>query len=387
VSRRIGIVTGSRAEYGLLEPVIRGLRGTPGVDAQVYATGAHLSPEFGMTVREIEAEGVPVAERIEILLSSDSAVGVGKSLGLAVAGFAEAFARRAPDLVVILGDRYEAFGAAAAATVSRVPIAHIHGGELTRGAIDDAFRHAITKMSHLHFAAAAQYARRIIQMGEPPERVFTVGALGVEAALGLAKETRAELEAALGVRLGSRTAVVTFHPATADEEPADAQFQRLLDALDGIPDLFTLFTGANADAAGRSINALMERYAAGRPGRAASFASLGQRRYLSLLAASDLVIGNSSSGIIEAPSLGVPTVNIGDRQDGRARAPSVIDCGTGTRDIGRAIARALAPEFRAACARRETPYGTGGASRAIVDVLATAELGGLLAKGFVDRGG
>ena len=344
VKKKIAVVTGTRADFGLLRPVLRGLQESLDVELLLFVTGTHLSPEFGMTINEIETDGFPIKEKIEILLDSDSSVGVGKSMGLAMMGFAEAFARYSPDITVLLGDRYETFCAAAAATISRVPIAHIHGGELTLGAIDDAFRHSITKMSQLHFPATEEYRQRIVQMGERPENVYNVGSLGVEQTLCIIQQTRENLEADLKITLKELNFLVTFHPATLSTETIEKQIEALFAALDHFPEAFIIFTKANADMAGREINARLEEYAIARPGRAAVFASLGQVRYLSLLRLCDAVIGNSSSGIIEAPTIGTPTVNIGERQEGRVKAESVFDCRSDAEDIIRNIRSAL--EFK-----------------------------------------
>ena len=339
--KKIAIVTGTRAEYGLLKPVIRLLMSSPGVETQIFVTGMHLSPEFGTTIREIEDDGIHVTERMEILLSSDSFVGMGKSMGLAMIGFTEVFARNKPYLVVLLGDRFEIFCAAASATVARVPIAHIHGGELTLGAIDDAFRHSISKMSCLHFTSTEEYRKRVIQMGESPETVHNVGSLGVEAIRTLNLWSRERLESDLGIRFRQHNILVTFHPVTLDNHPAREQLNNLFAALDGVPDAMVVFTKANADAQGRAINEMIDGYVALHGDRVSAYSSLGQTRYLSLMRQCSVVVGNSSSGIIEAPSIGVPTVNIGDRQKGRVRAESVIDCVAECAEILSSIVKAL----------------------------------------------
>ncbi|MCE1157184.1 MAG: UDP-N-acetylglucosamine 2-epimerase [Spirochaetia bacterium] len=378
--KRIAVFTGSRAEYGLLRPVIAGLLARPDFQTFLLVTGMHLSPEFGMTVREIENDGFPIAEKIEILLSSDTSVGTGKSMGLAMISISEAFARMSPDLVVILGDRFEALCAAIAATLARVPIAHIHGGELTQGAIDDAFRHSITHMSYLHFAATERYRRRIIQMGESPERVFNVGALGVEIARKMTLRDRRSLEADLGFDLSRDFLLVTFHPATLDLEPAETQAEALLAALDRFPAYAVVFTKANADAHGRAVNACIEAYVQKNPQRSSVFTSLGQERYLSLASFCKAVVGNSSSAIIETPSLGVPTVNIGNRQNGRERMPLVFDCVATTDDIVCAIRKALA------CKKEpvRNPYEGGDTSGRIVAIIAETLARPILPKLFYD---
>ncbi|MFZ0113148.1 MAG: UDP-N-acetylglucosamine 2-epimerase, partial [Xanthobacteraceae bacterium] len=319
---------------------------------------------------------------VDMHLDSDAPVAVAKSMALGLAGCAEALDRLKPDLLVVLGDRYEALAVAEAALLLRIPIAHIHGGEATEGAIDEQIRHAITKMAHLHFAAAERYRDRILQMGEAPERVFTVGAPGLDHIGNIKLLGRSELEQNLGFRFGERNLLVTYHPATLDQANPIKPFRRLLDALDRLPEVHIVMTKSNADVGGRAINAAVDAYAGARPERVLAVSSLGQQKYLSVMAQVDTVVGNSSSGIIEAPAMGKPTVNIGPRQQGRVRAPSVIDCADDTEAILAAIGCALSPAAQAMAARRESPYGGGGASRRIKDVLATVELDPLLAKRF-----
>lgn len=383
-SRKICVVTGSRAEYGLLRWLLEEIRGDAELELQLAVTGMHLSPEFGLTVGEIEADGFPIAARVEMLLSSDTPVGIAKSVALGVAGFADAFARLRPDIVVVLGDRFEIFAAAQAAMLARLPIAHIHGGELTEGAIDDALRHALTKMSHLHFVAAEPYRRRVLQMGEAPERVFCFGSPGLDGVKRAPLLDREALAASLGMALGKQNFLVTFHSATLGKVPDEEALEALLAALDGFPEARLFFTHANADAKGRAINERIERYVARQAGRAAAFPSLGRTRYMSLLACADLVIGNSSSGLIEAPLLRTSTVNIGPRQEGRLRAPSVIDCGEDAASIRAAIEKALSPAHREIAGRGESPYGQGDSSARIKDVLKQHPLPGLIVKRFQD---
>ena len=362
------------------------LRAVPGVRLQVVVTGAHLAPEMGETWREIEAAGIGIDARVEMLVSGDTPTAVAKSLGLGTIGFADALARLAPDLLVLLGDRYEILAAAQTAMVLRIPIAHIHGGETTEGAIDEAIRHAITKMAHLHFVAAEPFRRRVIAMGEAPERVFTVGALGLDGIAKVDPMDEADLAGALGLELERPFLLVTYHPATLAEN-ACAGAEALLAALESLSEGTVLFTGVNADADGRRIDRLIRDFVARDEDRRAYRASLGQRLYLNAMRHADVVVGNSSSGIIEAPSLGVPTVNLGARQEGRPRAPSVIDCAQTPQAIGAAIRRALDPAFKARAARRESPYGEPGASDRIARILADAPLDGLLMKRFHDHAG
>jgi GDP/UDP-N,N'-diacetylbacillosamine 2-epimerase (hydrolysing) len=383
VSRRVLFVTGTRAEYGLLRPLMAEVARHPRMRLQILATGAHLSPEFGMTAREIAADGFSIDERVEILLSSDTDVGVCKAMGLGLISFGEAYARLGPDLVVGLGDRFELFAAVAAAVTMRRPVAHIHGGELTEGAFDDAFRHAITKMSMLHFTSTEVYRGRVIQLGEAPERVFNVGALGVDNIRTMPLLPREQLETELDFPLGERLALVTFHPVTLDLRSAEQQAGALLEALAARPDLRVVFTRANPDPEGRAINALIDAFVAGHPGRSRAFASLGALRYLSLMRWASAVVGNSSSGIIEAPSLGIPTVDIGDRQRGRVRAESVVDCRPTAEAIGAALDAVLDPAFRARARTVVNPYGDGHAAERICALLDEhADLP--LKKGFYD---
>ena len=384
MTRKVCIVTATRAEYGLLRGVIEGVRDAPDLTLQLLVTGTHLSPEFGLTYREIEADGTAIDERVEILLSADTATGVAKAMGLGMIGFADAFARLQPDVVVLLGDRFEILSAAAAALVARIPIAHLHGGESTEGAFDEAFRHAVTKMAHLHFVAAEPYRRRVIQLGEAPERVFLVGGLGVDAIGRIALLDRAALEESLDFRLRERNLLVTFHPPTLDEGDAVTQVDALLEALDALgPDTALIFTMPNADNGGRAITARIEDFVRSRA-NARSYASLGQLRYFSLLARVDGVVGNSSSGLAEAPSFRVGTVNIGDRQDGRLSAASVIDCAPERGAIDAALATLVSDEFRASLATVVNPNGAPGAAAAIVAKLRNVALQDLLKKRFHD---
>ena len=382
MNRRICVVTGTRAEYGLLRNVLRGVADAPGAELQLIATGMHLSPEFGLTWHEIEADGFVIDTRVEMLLSADTATGVTKAMGLGLIGFADAFERLRPDIVVLLGDRFEIFAAAAAALIAGIPIAHLHGGETTEGAFDEALRHSVTKMAHLHFVAAEPYRRRVVQLGEDPARVFLVGGLGVDAILGLDLLDRTALEASLGFELGDKNLLVTFHPATL-EGGAAVQMRELLAALEARSDAVLIFTMPNADNGGRELISMVEDFVANHA-NAHGFTSLGQLRYLSCLQFVDGVVGNSSSGLAEAPSFRIGTVNIGDRQRGRLKAGSVIDCEPRRRDIEAALDELYSPAFRAKLASVENPYGQGGASARIVQVLRDHPLDGLLKKQFFD---
>lgn len=361
--------TGGRADYGQLVPVFRRLRDIPGVELDLVVCGSHLRWEFGHTQDEIEADGFRVALRADILSHPDTPGGVCAAMADLLRALGPHLESRRPDVALLLGDRYETLCMAVACTLNNLPVAHICGGEATFGAMDEAFRHSITKMSRLHFPSCEAYRRRIIQLGEDPADVYAVGSLGVEIIEGLRLLPRQRMEEDLGIALGERTVLVTFHPATLENEPVAAQIDALLGGLDSVEDLKMVFTKANADPGGRAINEAMEAYAAAHPGRVKVFDSLGQLRYLSAASCCGAVVGNSSSGITEAPSLRVPTVNIGTRQQGRIRAESVIDCRAGTEDIARAVEMALSPEFRSLAARVENPYRGLNASRDIVDIL------------------
>jgi UDP-hydrolysing UDP-N-acetyl-D-glucosamine 2-epimerase len=382
--RKICIVTGTRAEYGLLYWLCREIEADPALQLQLVATGMHLSPEFGMTVKAIEADGFEVSQRVEMLLSSDTPVGIAKSIGLGVIGFADAFDRLKPDILVVLGDRFEILAAAQAGMVAKVPIAHIHGGEATKGLIDDPIRYAVTKMAHFHFVAAEPFRRRVIQLGENPKRVHTVGAPGLDHLRRSELLDRQGFEDAIGFKLRTPTFLVTYHPVTLDTGDPAEPMRELLAALDEWPHALVIFTKANADTEGRIINEMIDAHAAHHPERAKAFTSLGQKRYLSALHQVDVVVGNSSSGIIEAPAAGVPTVNIGDRQGGRLRASSVIDCDAERGAITDALRRALNPAFREEVRRTISPYGDGDASRRILQLLKEAPLEDVLKKGFYD---
>jgi GDP/UDP-N,N'-diacetylbacillosamine 2-epimerase (hydrolysing) len=383
MKRKVCVVTGSRAEYGLLKGVMEGVRASRVLELQLVVTGAHLSPEFGLTYREIERDGFRIERKIEMLLSSDTAQGVTKSMGLGLIGFGEVLQDLQPDLLLVLGDRYEILAAASAALVARVPIAHLHGGEKTEGAFDDAIRHAITKMSHLHFVAAEEYRRRVIQLGEHPERVLLVGGLGVDGIRRARLLDQETLAAAIDFRFGSRNLLVTYHPETLAEASSSEQMTALLAALETRPDIHIIFTLPNADTDGRVITRLIEAYVARHPDCKA-YKSLGAQNFLSCLQFVDGVVGNSSSGLLEAPSFRKGTINIGDRQGGRLRAASVIDCAPVAAAISQALDRLYSPEFQSGLSGVRNPYGDGGASEKIVAELETVCLDGLLRKSFVD---
>lgn len=363
--RRVAVVTGSRAEYGLLYWVLKELHASTEFDLQLIVTGMHLSTEFGMTVRQIEADGLPIARRVDMLLASDSAGAIAKSMALGLIGFSDALEALRPELLVVLGDRFEILAAAEAALVHNVPLVHIGGGDTTEGAIDESIRHAVTKMAHLHLVTNAGAARRVEQMGEDPARVRIVGNPGLDHLRRTTLLDREALGQVLGHPLGARNLLVTFHPVTLEPGAASRQQQMLLAALDRLPDAPTLwFTRPNADAGGRQLASELDAWAADRP-LAHVFTSLGQQRYLSLMSHVDAVVGNSSSGLCEAPSFGIPTVDIGDRQRGRLAATSVIHCAATSDDIHAAICEAM----RMDCSGTVNPYGDGESTARILSAL------------------
>ena len=369
MTRRIAVFTGTRAEYGLLYWLMKDIQASPLLDLQVIVSGMHLSPEFGETWKLVEADGFPVDAKVEMLLSSDTSVGVVKSMGLGTIGFADALDRLKPDMLVVLGDRFEALAVVQAALIMRVPVAHLHGGEITEGAYDDAIRHAITKMASLHFTAAEAYRRRVIQMGELPSTVFNVGALGLDHLVRTQPMSCDELVASLGFPLHQPYFLVTYHPVTLAEEDPVVSFKALLAAIDHCPDHHVILTYPNADNGGRALIPILEDYALRHPDRVLAIPSLGFRRYQSALSRAAAVIGNSSSGIIEAPAFGVPTVNIGARQTGRLAAESVLNCSPDVQSICQAISRALSVDFKASCHGVANPYGGGNAAQQVVRLL------------------
>ena len=373
--KKICVVTGTRAEYGLLRPLIRRFHAAPKVDLQLVVTGMHLSPEFGLTYREIEKGGFTITRKVENLLSSDTPVGMAKATGLGMIGMADAFADLRPDLIVLLGDRFEILAAAVAALYARIPVAHVHGGETTEGAFDEGIRHAITKMAHFHFVAAEPYRRRVLQLGENPEHVQTVGALGIDGIRETKLLNRSELEADLDFEMGESCLLITFHPVTLERDSAEAQIDALLSALRVLPETaHFLFTLPNADTDGRMIIQKIQTFVAEMPKRAFAATSLGQLRYWSAMQHCAAVVGNSSSGLLEAPSFGMPTVNIGDRQKGRIAPESVLHCEPNAGSIQDAIFQALDPKTREKASQVENPMGDGQACERIFKSLMAADL-------------
>lgn len=356
MKNKICIITGTRAEYGLLKPLIQKVHESETSDLQLAVTGMHLSPEFGLTYQEIEKDGYPVTAKIEMLLSSDTPAGITKSMGVAMIGFADFFETHKPDMAVILGDRYEMLAAASAAMAAAVPIAHIHGGELTEGIMDEQIRHSITKMSHLHFTSTEEYRRRVIQLGEQPQMVYNVGAPGIENIKKIKLLDKQSLEKELGFSFSDVTVLVTYHPVSLENMSTEVQFQNILDVLDEHKEISVIFTKANSDINGRIINQMIDEFVSRNRDRCAGYVSLGQLKYLSTLQFCRAVLGNSSSGIIEVPSFGIPTVNIGDRQRRRLHAKSVIDCGNEKEQVEAALVKALSAEFLSGIAGEKNPY-------------------------------
>lgn len=383
--KKVAVVTGARSDYGLMYWVLNALEDHPGIELQLIVTGMHLSPEFGSTEQFIVADGFEIAARVETLLSSGSGVGTGKSIGLGVIGFADAFARLKPDILLVFGDRFEIFAAAQAAMTGRIPIAHVHGGEVTEGANDEQMRHCISKMSQIHFVAAEPYGQRLVRMGEQPHSVHVVGAPGLDHLARTPLLSRSELAERLGQKLSDDFLVVTYHPATlGDVQPAQA-FSELLAALDQFPENSVILTLPNADAGGRHLIEMCKSYASENPGRVILMPSMGQQLYLSALSAAGAVVGNSSSGLLEAPAAGTPSVNIGLRQQGRLRGPAVIDCCEERGEIAHAIRQALGADMQRVAARKNSIFGEPGKiSDAIVNVIAKADPASLLRKTFFD---
>lgn len=367
--KKVCVVTATRAEYGLLKPIIERIDKSFDLELQIVVTGAHLSPEFGMTYKEIDNDGYSITAKIEMLLSSDTSVGIIKSMAVELMGFADYFESNRPHMVVVLGDRYESLIVATAAMIAKIPIAHIHGGEITEGAYDDAIRHSITKMSQLHFASTEEYKKRIIQLGEQPNRVYNVGALGIENIKKIPLWSRDRLEDNLKFSFGENLIVVTYHPVTLDNISSEIQFRNLLYVLDKFRDVRVIFTKANADTDGRIINSMIDEYVNKNNERCIAFTSLGQVRYLSTLQFCKAVVGNSSSGIIEAPSFHVPTINIGSRQQGRIAAKTVLHCGYQVEEIERAMRTVMTKAFQESIKEEINPYEGNNTSCKIVEII------------------
>jgi GDP/UDP-N,N'-diacetylbacillosamine 2-epimerase (hydrolysing) len=381
--KKICVITGTRAEYGLLRWVMQGIKEDPTLTLQIIATGMHLSPEFGLTYKTIEQDGFTIDRKIEMLTSSDTPVGIAKSMGLGMIGFADALYEMRPDLIVVLGDRFEIFSAVSAALIACIPVAHIHGGEATEGAFDEALRHSITKMSHLHFVAAEAYRQRVICLGESPDRVFLVGGLGVDVIKQSQLLDRVALEASLEFKLGRKNLLITFHSTTLEISTAEEQMQELLDALEALKDVHLIFTMPNADTNGRLLIKMIQGFVDRHP-NARAYSSMGQLRYLSCIAQVDGVVGNSSSGLTEAPTFQKGTINIGDRQRGRLQAASVINCEPTKASITNALKRLYSNDFQSNLSQVVNPYGVGGASKKVVDILKNYPINSIIKKTFYD---
>jgi UDP-hydrolysing UDP-N-acetyl-D-glucosamine 2-epimerase len=383
--RKICVITGTRAEYGLLYWLMKEIESDPLLKLQLVVTGMHLSPEFGLTYKMIELDGFQINEKVEMILSSDTPIGIGKSMGLGIIGFTEALYRLSPDVLILLGDRYEILAAAQAALVLNIPIAHLSGGESTEGAIDDAIRHALTKLSHLHFVGAEEYRRRVIQMGEAPEKVFNYGDIGLDNIRRLQLMIREELEESLCFSFGPLSFLVTYHPITLQSDENEKDIVELLSSLEQYPQANIIFTMPNSDAGGRLISHYIDQFVQRHSGQAVSFKSMGQIRYLSALREVDVVIGNSSSGIVEAPYFKTPTVNIGKRQQGRLRADSIIDCLNNREAIVSAIDQALSKNFHSTFSTMQLKYESGNTAWEIKECIKNIDnLGSLLNKKFYD---
>lgn len=369
MKRKICVFTGTRAEYGLLCWLMKAIQTDPDLDLQIIVTGMHLSPEYGYTCQEIEKDGFHIDIKAEMLLSADSARAVCKSTGLGMISFADALNDLMPDMAIVLGDRFEMLAAASAALLSRIPIGHIHGGETTAGAFDDSIRHAISKMAWWHFVAADEYRKRVIQMGEDPKRVFMVGGMGVDGIVRTRLLDKKVLEKRLNFRFGKHNLLITYHPVTLQKDSASRQFHDILKALDDLADTKLIFTAPNADPEGHVIKRMVDEFVRTRSEKSVSYTSMGQLNYLSALQFVDAVLGNSSSGFTEAPTFKIGTINIGDRQKGRLKADSVIDCAPERESIQKAIYKLYSPDFQGKLKNTVNPYGNGRATDKIVEIL------------------
>lgn len=379
--RKICFVTGSRADYGLLYHLMKKVKIDKKLELQIIVTGMHLSSKFGYTYREIEKD-FKINKKIDLALSSDSSIGISKSMGLAQISFAEVYDDLKPDIVLVLGDRYEIFSAVSAAMIARIPIAHLHGGETTEGAFDEAIRHSITKMSHLHFTATNEYRKRVIQLGENPSKVFNVGATGIENIKKNNLLSKREFEISINRKLFSKNILITFHPVTLEENTAKHQFKELLKAIDELKNTFFIFTKANSDTGGRIINKMIDEYVDKNFEKSVLFTSLGQSKYLSALKHVDIVVGNSSSGIIEAPSFKTATLNIGDRQKGRIMADSILNCKPDSKSIKKSLKKIYSIKFQKILKNTKNPYDNGCSSQKILKILKNIKLNDILKKKF-----
>lgn len=384
MKRKICVITSSRAEYGLLRPLLDELKNDSDIKLQLIVTGMHLSSDFGLTYQEIEKDGFRIDEKIEILLSSDTAVAISKSMGLAMIGFAEAYQKLEPDCIVVLGDRFEILSVVAAALINKIPVAHLNGGEVTEGVFDDSFRHSITKMSYLHFTATEKSKRRVIQLGEEPRRVFNVGEVGLDNIKKLKLLPKKELEKELKFKFNKHNLLVTFHPVTLENNTSKEQFQNLLYVLDKLKETNIVFTKANADTGGRIINKMIDEYVSRNPAKTIAFTSMGYLRYLSTVQFVDAVVGNSSSGIVEAPSFRIGTINIGDRQKGRERPESVIDCKPIKKSISEAFKKLYSQDYQKKLKNVKNPYASACSAQKVKEILKEYKFKDTLKKRFYD---
>lgn len=382
--KKICIFSGTRADYGHLYWIIKNINDDPDLILQLLVSGSHLEQDFGETWKVIENDGFIIDKKVKMIQPEDDPLSIAASMSAAITGYSEAFQKLEPKIIVILGDRYEALAAALAATILNIPVAHIHGGELTDGALDNAFRHAITKLAHIHFTATAEYRQRVIQMGEQPNLVFNLGAPGLDYVENFIGMDPSLFESKTNFKLAKTNFLVTFHPVTLGHPDNIKSINNLIEALEEFPEAHILITKSNADSDGLKINSVIEAYAQDHPNRISIHASLGQCLFFTALSIMDVIIGNSSSGIIEAPALGIPTVNIGPRQHGRSRAPSIIDCEDSTEEITQGIKKSLAPSFKKMCQQRQTPYLVNNASSKIVEKLKSLSFEDLLLKRFSD---
>lgn len=382
--RKICVVTGTRAEYGLLSGLMRAISNEFSLQLQIIATNMHLSPEFGLTYHEIESDGFHIDKKVECLLSSDTSNGTAKTVGLATIGFADAYEDLQPDLIVLLGDRYEILAAAETALFFKIPIAHLHGGEITEGAYDDCIRHAITKMSHLHFTSTEVYRQRVIQLGEQPERVFNVGAIGIENIKKISLLSKPQLEKSIDFEIGNKCLLVTYHPVTLEKSSAEEQSRNLMSALNEFEDYRIIFTMPNSDTNGRVIKKAIEQFVKNNSNRCKAFNSLGLKRYLSVLQYVKAVVGNSSSGIIEVPSFHIPTLNIGNRQKGRICADCVVHCGTKKEEISAGLRQVLSEQSMSIAMNCTNPYEKENTTENILNIIKTYSLDNIIQKQFND---
>lgn len=382
--RKICVITGNRSDYGPLSPLIARLHADADIELQIIAMGAHLSPEFGYTIQEILDDGYAINKKIEIVLSSDSKVGIAKSMGLVQLSIGEAFDELKPDIIVVIGDRFEILAAVSSALVFNIPVAHFSGGEITEGAIDDSIRHAITKMSHIHFTAIEDYRQRVIQLGENPQSVFTVGELGLDKINSIELLSREELEENLGIQFKTRNILLAYHPVTIEEE-SGKKFAEILAAIETLKDTFTLITYPNADAGGREIIKMIDDFVESHKDSCRSFKSLGHKRFLSAIQAVDVVMGNSSAGIVEVPSFCKATINLGNRQEGRIQASSTINCAENKNEILEALNIVYSGDFQSTLEFVVNPYGEGNTSEKALEILKRVDLSSIIKKKFFDK--